>query len=208
MIHKYFDKTYLINLDKRTDRLELAQEECKKHDIEFERFPAVDGSQIEMNIQNPSPFWNKGALGILYTTLQIIEKAKEEKLNSVLILEDDVEFEENTNKIVSENMDNIPSGWDTIFFGANHQKPTTPISNRIHKLGSAYALHCYAIHHSVFDELINLLQNPSMPLDQYIAKYIHSKGNSYCFRPPVAYQKPGFSDIVNKNVDYNHILKK
>lgn len=41
-INSYFDKVFVINLDRRTDRLAQAQAEAAKYGIEFERHPGVE----------------------------------------------------------------------------------------------------------------------------------------------------------------------
>ena len=44
------NKTYVINLDKRKDRLKSIDKDLKKIKLEYERFPACDGENLE-NIQ-------------------------------------------------------------------------------------------------------------------------------------------------------------
>ena len=207
MLHKYFSKTYLINLDRREDRLKAAKEECDKIGLTYDRFSAVDGNQLSTKISRPTQYWNQGALGILISNLKIILDAKKNNYESILILEDDIEFNINTNSIVESNFTDIPDDWETIFFGSNNFKKSIPITENIHKITGAYALHCYAIKNTIYDLLIDLLSKPFQPVDVYIANNIHSRGKSYCFRPPVAYQKESFSDILNRKVNYNFLRK-
>ena len=42
-------KTYIINLDRSPDRLKDMTEKCKKANLNFERFPAYDGSKLNLN---------------------------------------------------------------------------------------------------------------------------------------------------------------
>lgn len=50
-IAKYFDKIYLLNLDRRPDRLEEFKKRASKLGIVFDRISAVDGSLDEISLQ-------------------------------------------------------------------------------------------------------------------------------------------------------------
>ena len=46
-ITDYFDKTYCVNLDRRTDRWDECMSEFTKYKLDsIERFPAVDGKDL------------------------------------------------------------------------------------------------------------------------------------------------------------------
>ena len=74
----YFDEIYCINLDKRTRRWELAQNEFKKLGIldRVKRFSAIDNLG--------------GKRGCFESHMKIIHMAKEKNLRNVFIFEDDV----------------------------------------------------------------------------------------------------------------------
>lgn len=42
-VNEFFDKVYVLNLDRRQDRLTMVERQTEKLGIKFERFPAVDG---------------------------------------------------------------------------------------------------------------------------------------------------------------------
>jgi GR25 family glycosyltransferase involved in LPS biosynthesis len=88
-LSKYFDKIYVINLDRRPDRYESFKTEMCKFGIKnIEKFSAIDGNLITQN----NVKLLAGEIGILQSHLTIIKKCKEEGLNNVLIMEDDVFF--------------------------------------------------------------------------------------------------------------------
>ena len=69
---KYFDKIYVINLDRRPDRYEAFQREMSKYGIEnVERFSAIDGTTIMTNNMKLL----LGELGVLESHLEIIKKS-------------------------------------------------------------------------------------------------------------------------------------
>lgn len=76
----FFDRIYCINLDKRPNRWDLMQTEFRKIGIldKVERFSAIENVNPEK--------------GCFESHLQCIFSAKKDKLNNVLIFEDDVAF--------------------------------------------------------------------------------------------------------------------
>lgn len=200
-MNNYFDKVYCVNLDRRVDRWTECLNEFQKHRIEVERFSALDGTLLD-NLTILLP----GQLGCKLSHLSIIEHAKNNNLKSLVILEDDVEFHQNFNVELDECMSHLPETWNMIFMGANHIQHPTRLNDRIYKLNYSYSAHCYAIHNSVYDLLIELLKSSSEPLDVVYAT-LQSHINAYVFNPHLAWQKPGYSDICEESVDYTHVLK-
>lgn len=206
-MNNYFDKIYCINLDKRTDRWEESQKEFQKINIEVERFSAVDGTKIK-NVDKlfVGHFEKAGQFGCLISHLNIIKKAKESEISSVVILEDDVVFCEDFNKEFNLCMNEMPENWDMIFFGSNHVYPPIKISDRIFKLQRAYSAHCYVIRDRMYDKLIGLIEPMYEPLDVTYAN-IQLISNCYVFNPHLVWQRPGYSDICEMVVDYTHVHK-
>lgn len=206
-LHEYFGKTYLINLDRRDDRLESVTKRCSDLGIEFERVSAIDGKKTEINIINPSYYWSPSAAALSLTFLKILEKCKEENIESVLLMEDDVEFHPEIHKLLNIWMNDIPDNWEMLYFGGNHNSPTTKITENLHRCNRTYTTHCYAIHNSVYDEIIKELKKLDNPIDWKFGHIIHPRGNSYVFRPHLAYQAEDYSDIIDKNVNYSFLKK-
>jgi GR25 family glycosyltransferase involved in LPS biosynthesis len=206
-INTYFGKIYCINLDKRLDRWEESQKEFQKINIEVERYSAFDGNKIK-NVENlfVGHFEKAGQFGCLISHLNIIKKAKESKIPSVVILEDDVVFCDNFNQEFNLSMIEMPKDWDMIFFGSNHVHSPIKISDRICKLRRAYSAHCYVIRDRMYDELIGLIEPMNEPLDVTYAN-IQSTHNCYVFNPHLVWQRPGYSDICEMVVDYTHVHK-
>jgi hypothetical protein len=59
---------------------------------------------------------------------------------------------------------------------------------------------------TVFDFFIEILEKLDDIVDVCYAQN-HKNIKAYGFRPNIAYQRSGFSDIMNQNVDY-HSLKE
>ena len=92
---EYFDKVFLINLDKRKDRLDRCNEIFEKNGVLdlVERFPGIipDPSE-DIPYTKDTEKIKVPLYGCLLSHINIIKKAKSEGLKSILVLEDDVEF--------------------------------------------------------------------------------------------------------------------
>jgi len=104
----YFDKIFCVNMKHRTDRWELSKKEFEKVGIleRVERFDAVADSE------NPKK-------GFYESHMRIVKLAYEQKLNNVLIFEDDVAFYKNmcTDKL-NKSLDALTkSDWEFYYMG-------------------------------------------------------------------------------------------
>jgi len=199
-LNEYFNKVYCINLDRRTDRWGECKEEFNKHNLNVYRVSAIDGSPLGLT----------GNEALIKTNIQILEDAKENNLSSVLILEDDVMFTSELDKI-DEYMKALPPDWDVVYFGGNHNthvggNPPTVINDKVYRLHSTYTTHCVGVKSHMFDVLLDSLRKGKSPIDVEYVK-LQAKYKFYCFYPVIATQRPSFSDIENRFVDYNWLIK-
>ena len=204
-LFNWFDKVYCINLDRRIDRWDETMNEFEKWGLKdyVERYSGIDGKDIENNTKI-----NNGELGILLTHLKIITEAKEKNYKNILILEDDIEFTEKINDI-DDYMSLVPTDWDMIYFGGNHNKHMGKsinfINDKIIKLNDTYGIHCVALNNSVYDVILEIIIGKNKAIDVYYAD-IQKSYNCYGFNPSIALQRESFSDIQNKNVNYKWLF--
>jgi len=207
-INDYFSEVYCINLEKRVDRWKECEKEFKKHNLSVKKFSAIDG-----NLLYPIEGLNSGQVGAIHSHKSLIEYAKSNKLDNILILEDDVEFHDNLQELFSVFIEEVPKDWDMIFFGANHsenniwmREPLIRVTNHVFKIIRSYANHCYAVKNTVYEKLIFTLEKKSKPSDVLVSD-IQSELNCYLFRPHLAWQRPSYSDIEKKFTDYAFLKK-
>lgn len=204
-LFNWFDKVYCINLDRRIDRWDETMNEFEKWGLKdyVERYSGIDGKDIVNNTKI-----NNGELGILLTHLKIITEAKEKNYKNILILEDDIEFTEKINDI-DDYMSLVPTDWDMIYFGGNHNKHMGKsinfINDKIIKLNDTYGIHCVALNNSVYDVILEIIIGKNKAIDVYYAD-IQKSYNCYGFNPSIALQRESFSDIQNKNVNYKWLF--
>jgi hypothetical protein len=213
-INDFFEKIYCINIDRRTDRWESCLKEFEKYSLDVERFSATDGNIDNYNLGYPYDNELAGAI----SHLNVIKKAKELNLKNILVLEDDVVFDDGLNQLFSFFIKQLPDDWDFINFGGNHIGGLRNISPNIGRMNRSYALHGYGVNSKSYDQIIEYMEqsinnvikngrqviNTSVAADFFMAD-LHSKLNSYCFTPHIAWQKEDYSDIQKTRVNYDFL---
>lgn len=104
-------KTYVINLEKRPDRLKYISEQLDQLGLEYERVEAVDGSSLE----RPYPLFNEkrflldqkkhvvsGEIGCALSHREIWKKIVANNESHALILEDDIEVNSDIKKLLGD----------------------------------------------------------------------------------------------------------
>jgi GR25 family glycosyltransferase involved in LPS biosynthesis len=207
-ITDFFDKTFCINLERRSDRWEECFTEFNKYELtNIDRFIAVDGKELP---QVTSGFVTPSRLALVLTNIKILEEAIENNYNSILILEDDVEFNDQVLNM-DEYFKVLPKNWDMLYFGGNHNthmgiNPPIIINEKVSKLHSTYSTHCVAINKSAFVKIYDRLKKCDNALDVIYVE-LQNTLNVYSFYPMIATQRVSFSDIENRVTDYKWLIK-
>ena len=204
MINNFFDKVYCLNLDSRDDRWQQCLQQFQKHNLTVERVSAINGHKLNLNIPGVKP----GAIGCSLSHQLAIRLARQNQYNSVMILEDDVEFADDLQQQFSEYVNQMPDNWDIIYFGGNHQNPIIPVSANVSRIQFSYAAHAVAFRHTVYDMLLEFSSNLQVAVDVAFA-HAQYRSNAFVFTPHLAWQRDSFSDIEQTDVSYqflkNHI---
>jgi glycosyl transferase family 25 len=140
--NKHIMKTYLINLDRRNDRLQKFVDKYSFIFNNYERFNAIDGSifdfenykqlfdttNYKINVKNPykNHEYNKGVLGCALSHYKIWEKIINNMFDINLVLEDDIELSDNFIAKLNNLMDYLVEDekWDIVFLGFTDYKNT------------------------------------------------------------------------------------
>jgi GR25 family glycosyltransferase involved in LPS biosynthesis len=187
-INEYFDKVVVINLDKRTDRLEKISKQLDELGIVFERFSAIDGTgkdPITAGTMSHTQVWKK------YEGLK------------VLVLEDDALFVDNFNEKFAEVMQTLPSDWDIFYLGAL-VAPTTgkivKVNEHWYKQVVSTGTQAYCLKPSKMDYFYNRLKDYEWYIDIGLRLEAVSN-NCYITQPNLVTQSPGYSDLRLKEVN-------
>ena len=96
-------KTFLINLDKDSDRLNAADAQLKRLGIAYERVSAINGRELNprqlskyvsrlRTLMTHGMMWSPGQIGCTLSHLFLYRRMIEENINVAMIIEDDVKF--------------------------------------------------------------------------------------------------------------------
>lgn len=194
---------FYINLDKRNDRMISCEEELNKLGlVRPNRFAAIEHKM--------------GIIGCGMSHLKCIQMAKEENLPYVTIFEDDIvipkpnQVKNIVNRILESKVE-----WDIILLSGNNFKPNKEEHEDYSIVQRCYTTTAYIIKKDFYDIYIEnlkegllLLMNTKSrdySLDAYWIK-LQIKYRFLLINPLSIYQKPDYSDIENKEVDYHHIM--
>jgi len=190
--------SFYINLDSREDRREQFEEECKKMNLQVERFSAIKTFP--------------GGIGCTESHLNVLKKARDLKLESVIIFEDDFQF-----LISREEYDqillNLPTNYDVVMLSYNI-KQSEPFNEMFGKVLEVQTTSGYIVHSRFYEKIINRVEeglrlfklyssdHHSYILDQYW-KPLQPISNWYYSLKRVGKQRPGFSNIMKAYIDYD-----
>lgn len=183
LIQEYFDKIYVLNLKKRTEKLDLISNRLESLDIPFEIFNAVDGSvmkKIWYVFKETSPYFaNPNYLATAISHLSIYKDAIEKNYNRILILEDDVKIHKDINNIFSNMISKIPEDWELLYLGYIPLSDDCQywdyniINNRyindiVFWAKNLWGMYSYGISRELMDNIIDIYdKNFPMELDRY-----------------------------------------
>jgi glycosyl transferase family 25 len=192
------EKVVYINLERRKDRLEQIQKELSIFPPEkVQRFNAISHE--------------KGAIGCFMSHIAVLEMAISQNWKNVLIVEDDMQWSnfsqtiELLNKLLSQPYDVIGLGGTFVKYNKDTYKAS------FFSTATAYVIsnHYYSVLLQNFKQgCKNLIENYSpqlFALDRYW-KQIQARDNWYIVMPPICIQRPSYSDIEKKDVDYTSIF--
>lgn len=200
-INEYFDGVYCVNLDRRPDRWNAVSLEFEKFGIIVERISAVDGTNIEQQGLRIRP----NEMGCLLSHRSILERMIANKMNRVLIFEDDIYFTTDPNAALTVVVPHMPPDWDMLYLGGNHVRTPAKYGS-IWKCSRTFTTSSYAINRGFAEKMLEKLGIGSMQVDVEYSE-THLRGNSFCIRPSIVRQLPGYSDIQDSFIDYDDHVK-
>ena len=199
IIDATFPYQVCINLDRRLQRWEQMQRKFASHGIHRVcRFPAIDGNEIELPEDWPH---TPGAYGCLRSHVEVVRKARDHGLSSVLIFEDDVAFDEAFETKFAAGIADLPADWDMLFFGALHKEEPIRITENLARITQANSTFACALRSTVFNAFIELNSNTKEVLD-INSLLLQQKFNCYCFMPHLAWVETDVSDAQQRLMDH------
>ena len=189
-VNEYFDKVVVINLDRRTDRMEKLVPQLERLGIEYERHSAVDGKELGID-----PI-SAGTM----SHVQVLKKYKEQK---VLVLEDDAQFVDDFNEKFEEVMQTLPNNWDIFYLGALLPKDTgkvLPVNQHWTRQVMTTGSQAYCINPARTRHFTDNLDGYEWYIDIGLRVFAENF-NPYIAQPNLVTQFPSYSDLRLKEVN-------
>ncbi|HCG5122460.1 TPA: glycosyltransferase [Vibrio parahaemolyticus] len=240
-INSYFDCIYLVNLKSHVSRKLKAIKHLNERRINFKLFEATNGYQGEAlekyneyskrelgRLERYPEYREKeiergkgyiespGAIGYIYTYINILKDAKENGFKKILILEDDVLLDVDFQHKFSQLITTIPETWKVLQLGASQYEwgsveESLAIENgfyfprQLDTCGS-FAL---ALDRDVFEQLIEAESAFEAPFDHLPLGEIYEKYLGECFVafPNIVMPCVADSSIRGGRCQYTHGAK-
>jgi len=199
LLQKYFEQVWVINLQRPTDRLSRFREAIEMSGWPFRHpkvFSAIDGDKVGV-----PAFWRTGAgsYGCLRSHLVLLERAIQDDIGSMLVMEDDAVFTKTFGADVAEFLAKVPTDWQCSMLGGQHINskpfPVVPGVVRAGSGGGIQRAHCYALRgQEIMKELYLTWANSAVHCD-WVMGPCTAKFNTYAPDPFLVGQADGRSDI-------------
>lgn len=196
----YFSHTYVLNLDRRPDRLAAMKQSLKQVGIyNWTRWSALDGNEpphydewcgyrrSRMTYNEKRRYHRKaigspGSWAILKSMYLMIKDAMKKRYHSILVLQDDLLFHQN---FVSEFLKipaNVPKNWKLLYIGATqHNWNHVEFRPRYYfPMGTADGAFAVGIHHSLYREMLEEISKFDMPFDSGTLKTLQKRYGRQC----------------------------
>jgi GR25 family glycosyltransferase involved in LPS biosynthesis len=197
-ITEFFKEAFYINLDDRVDRQEHMTKELSKHNLQdyVKRYSAIKA--VEKNPENCMK-----ASGTSHRNL--IQYAKDNNLDNILILEDDIFFKEGGIEIIEKSLDSLLKyDWDVFYFSANiFDNPLNLKDENLLIINGCYCIHAYGVNKQAYDRLLKYDPMKDNPFDAYIQENPFKRYAAY---PLAISQYDSVSDNIGGFIGYDKIF--
>jgi GR25 family glycosyltransferase involved in LPS biosynthesis len=200
----FFNTIFVINLPERTDRIAEFKQEAKRiglfvqNDFNggFFTFKIINGIKSD----NPTKGFNEAQ----HNALKFAH-------GNTLILEDDVTF--HNIEHLGAALYELPYDWDMLYLGANvvgtdlcsWPEPEF-YSMHLKKVTQAWTTHAIAYSKAGLEKILGSWTVDDQMYDDWLRCNL-DKLNAFIISPMIADQRPGFSDIWQRDVNYGFFNK-
>jgi len=212
VLNDFFNKIYVINLERRLDRRTEILEELENFGIFAELFEAIDGNKFDWSgyeyiyakgtghdLKNGGI--SKSIAGLAKTHQLILQDAIKNGYESILILEDDAEFVDTLHYSFTQALAELPEDWDLFYLGSqNFIELPKPYSTLLGRSSNTLGLHAIGINKKAYQALLDSIDF-KFPVDVNYMKKANSM-NSFVALEQLVWQRPSYSDLLNFYVSY------
>ena len=175
LLNKIVEKKFLINLEKRPERLAHAQAQLAKHGInDVELVKAIDG--VALGLKSHIERLTPGMIGCYQTHRNIMKHCLDNNINSYVVFEDDLQFIPGFDDLFEMAIAELPDDWEFVYLGATPHKGTTHLK-RINDFWvlpfSVWGTQCFMIRNrATIEKIYNALEEMKMQIDEQLTHYV------------------------------------
>lgn len=219
-LHPYFEKVFVIHMDKDKEREIHIQRQFKTIATKYEFRKGIIPSKEERE-KYASPICkhlcSTSMLGIYLAHRYIWEEIVHKKIAQAVIFEDDVTFTHDISTVLPKAIQEVPLDWELLYLGCItcsdkisplikgfmklkniHTCDLEPYSSHLRKPCIAIGMEAYAITYEGAKKLLQLVPYASDHVDIMITQKL-DKIKAYSVYPSVAYQHPDGFRVSNNN---------
>lgn len=204
------EHTYLLNLENRKDRLEKVVPDlfffCANTGLPTARiFKAINGKELFPEYEHA------GRIGFNLSFQNIFTDALLNNYEAIAVFEDDVKFSPDAIEVFNDAAKQLPEDWQMFYLGANTRQQLDKVNSRIYKLVNAWTTHAIIYKRSAIEYIVanykfpEIIKESNDVFDEWLRSTAQNQLKCYICKPIIATQAEGFSDLENKDVNYNCI---
>lgn len=189
------DKTYLINLNHRIDRLRMAKRQFDNAGIkDYAVFPAIDAKRLGVKGVKED---NQGLIGCFLSHFFILQEAILHGYKRIAIFEDDIILVNDFKNKYEESYKLVPEKWQMLYLGYYERtgKSKVKINESVSIPKHTWGTHAYMVQNDGIKIMHNNLQEIKSHIDVQIDRDIVPKMYTYCIAPALCTQSGIKSDI-------------
>lgn len=207
------ENIFYINLEKRVDRKTQIEAELNKMGLVKNRFPGVIYEPTQPDRFNNLNIYSPNLIGCQIAHLELLKMAKDKNFDNIIIFEDDFEFTVDKTSFYEQidKFNNLNIDFDVLFLSYNVME-SEPFNDLISYGRSVQTTSGYIVNSKCYNQLIsNLEEGLNLHIetqqswmycnDQYW-KSLQKTNQWFYFNKRIGKQRGGYSDILNKYVDY------
>jgi glycosyl transferase, family 25 len=197
------DKIYVINMDKDKERMSILDKKLKKMGIEYERISGIDGKKKYKELKDKTKI-RPGQLGCLMSHIKILEKAKNNNYQNILIFEDDVIFCKNfIEKLVKllKKVKQNEGNFDVLYLGCSQKHEWKNIVEKENyylgkNMDGTFGM---IVNRGIFNKTLKNAYELVLPIDRVYSEKIQILNKCFCANPSlITVDINQFSNTVGK----------
>ncbi len=202
----------VISLPEREDRRERIRQTMRGERVKFRVAEGVRVAEKELDPEEVAGVdWRpakvvagrskflRGVAGCRRAHLRCLEAALAAGTQSLLLIEDDMQWKDGWLERYQAAVQELPRGWLQLYLSSVDYRRSEPVTPHLHRLQGAWQTTAILYSAAGIEAAVNVLRRSRYEIDSWMGDHLHPFGCSYALRPGIAYQRGGMSDIMSSD---------